>query len=134
MNEFIFNRDVERRDDLLGIRGEWAALKNSHSVRDFDYIDVHILKELIENKYIDPLDTQNESPSVEEMFLFMNKYPIIRAKGYAVSPFRKDYRVSIDTLFVPKRFVSRRFKQEFLSFCASADELTAKPRLHAWWD
>ncbi len=121
MSEFIFNRDVKRRDDLLGIRGEWADLKNSHSVRDFDYIDVHILKELIDHKYIDPLDTQNESPSVEEIFVFMSKNPIVQAKGYAVSPFRKDYRVSIDTLYVPKRFVSRRFKQEFLSFCASAD-------------
>lgn len=135
MSDFIFNRNVEHRDEILGIPGEWSTTQGSGGgVRRFDFIDVHILQALIESKYIDPLDNHNNSPCVEELFEFMSKYPAVRVQGYAVSPFRKDYRVSLDTLVVPKPFVPRRLKQEFLRFCATADEIAAKPRLYAWWD
>jgi hypothetical protein len=135
MDDFIFNRNVEHRDELLGIPGEWSATKGSGGgIRRFNFIDVHILQALIESKYIDPHDNHNNSPRVEEIFEWMSKYPAVRAQGYAVSPFRKDYGVSLDTLAVPGRFVPRQLKQEFLRFCAAADEIITKPRLYAWWD
>jgi hypothetical protein len=57
MSDFIFNMDYEKRDKLLGVTGEWIAKRGSGSIRRFDYIDVRILMQLIENKYIDPLDS-----------------------------------------------------------------------------
>lgn len=134
MSDFNFNRNAEQRDKLLGLPCEWSAGRGAGGIRRFDFIDIRTLRELIESKYIDPLDNHNNSPRVEEIFEFMSKYPVVRAQGYAVSPFRSDYRVSLDTLSVPKRFVPRSLKQEFFSFCATADEITAKPRLYAWWD
>ncbi|MEK3699089.1 hypothetical protein NYE33_19135 [Paenibacillus sp. FSL R10-2199] len=132
--DFIFNMDYERRDRLLGITGEWIAKRGTGSVRRFEFNDVRVLKQLIENNYIDPLEAHNSSPSVEKMFNFMATYPNVLTKGYATSPLRKDYRVTLDTLFVPKEHVTRTLKHDFVAFCTKTDECEMEGDLYAWWD
>ncbi|OPZ88523.1 MAG: hypothetical protein BWY74_03105 [Firmicutes bacterium ADurb.Bin419] len=89
---------------------------------------------LLIQRFIDPEDCQNEAPSVKEIFGFMCKYPQVIAFGYAVSPKRKDYRVSIEGIYVPQEKVTLQLKEDFIKFCQNADELLTEDKLYAWWD
>ncbi|TXK85127.1 hypothetical protein [Paenibacillus sp. N3.4] len=134
MGDFSFNMNYENRDKLLGISGEWIFKRGSGSIRRFDFIDVSILKQLIENKFIDPIESHNSSPSIEQIYGFMARFPHVMAKGYVTSPLRIDYRVSLDALFVPKKHITQQLKQDFIAFCVKADELETDEYLYAWWD
>jgi hypothetical protein len=92
------------------------------------------LEQLISNKFIDPEDQQNNSPRVKDIYNFMKNNPQVYAYGYAVSPKRKDYRVSIEGLVVNKKDVSEDLKQAFFDFCKTADEIHIDDGLVSWWD
>ncbi|NOU99319.1 hypothetical protein [Paenibacillus planticolens] len=134
MGDFIYNMNYEERDKLLGISGEWEVGSGFKSVRKFDFINIGILKQLVDDRFIDPDESHNSSPSIEKIFNFMTKYPRVLAKGYATSPLRRDYRVSLDTLFVPKSHVTMTLKQDFVEFCTRPNEFEMKGNLYAWWD
>ncbi|NQX71359.1 hypothetical protein HQN90_35275 [Paenibacillus alba] len=68
MGIFDFNMDFEQRDRLLDISGEWIAKRGSGSIRRFEFIDFNTLKELIENKYINPLESHNTSPTIAKIY------------------------------------------------------------------
>ena len=45
---------------------------------------------------IDPMDRQNDAPPINEIMAFIEEHPNFYAHGYAVSPKRDDYRVSLE--------------------------------------
>jgi len=129
------NRDVARRDALLGITGQHA----SGGIIRYEELDGARLATLIDEGFADPECTQNESPTIAEFLSFLREYPEARVYGYAVSPERSDYRVSIEGATVdlgqvaPSRAAALR--AAFARLGETADEKeTYGDALHCWWD
>ncbi len=132
-NDFKFNKDYKARDKLLGINIDWSKAENG-GIEPFQKLDVVTFEQLIKQKHVNPAEIQNESPTAKEFFIFMMKYPQVQAYGYAVSPFRGDYSVRIEGLFVPSQYVTEQLKKNFLDFCKGADQLSTDGDLRSWWD
>jgi hypothetical protein len=130
---FEFNREYERRDFILGIEVDWNV-ETSGGIKQFDLLEVAMLEKLFNERFIDPSDTQNESPLMQHFYDFMKRNPNVLAYGYAVSPKRDDYRVTIVGLRVPADDVTPQLKKGFIDFCKGADELMTDRELLSWWD
>lgn len=131
-DDFVMNTDVGRRDKVLGINVDWDG--HVGGIVRLDRIGVTTLETLFRERFVDPNDSQDEAPSASELLAFMQKHPEVLAHGYAVSPDREDYRVTIDGLSVQSSFATAELKLAFLEFCKDADELDLKNGLRAWWD
>lgn len=131
---FNYNLDYGIRDSLLKLEVDWEDKMNR--VVKFEPFRIDILESLINEKFINPQDRQNNSPTVNEMLGFMRKYPAVFAYGYAVTPKRRDYRVSLEGLAVNQEDVTEELKKAFLGFCKSATEIHTEDvnGLLSWWD
>ena len=95
---FKYNIDYKRRDalifgDICQPEEKWVG-----GIKQFS-ISPSVLKQLIEERFIDPEDSQNDSPTAREFSEFFDNASDPdewRAHGYAVSHDREDYRISIE--------------------------------------
>jgi len=126
--EIELNRDVELRSKILGLSGEYSG-----GCESFE-IGVAQLKELFDNNFIEPLSRHNDAPENEEILGFMEAYPDFKAGGYAVSPERHDYRVSIDRIVLDRKPTPDEMI-EFTQMCRYADEFQCDlTGCFAWFD
>lgn len=129
------NQDLARRAELLHLKK--ADAKADYA--KYDGLDVRRLGALIEERFVVPQQSQNESPSVGTFFEFMQAFPEVTAHGYVIGPGRADYRVSIEGISCKLGAVkdaARRdaIRSAFLELCASANQVDdEKTFLHAWW-
>jgi hypothetical protein len=73
---------------------------NSDCAR-FSGMSLECLKELIENGFADPNETQNDSPDIASYVEFLeqhSKYSKLTLHGYIITPTRSDVRVSVEGL------------------------------------
>lgn len=130
---FVPNRDYKRRDQLLGLSVDWEH-ENKGGIEPFERAPLSVIAALYEEHFLDPLESQNASPTAGEILAFMCRYPAVLASGYVVSPKRDDYRVSIDWIEVPFLSVTPSLKSEFEALCQDADEIDTSADLSCWWD
>jgi hypothetical protein len=130
---FIFNALYKHRDNLLGIETNWKTEDNG-GIEEFIGIDILTLNTLINMMFINPEDSHNEAPTATEIQAFMTKYPQVKACGYAVSPYRDDYRTAINEIIVDHEDVTDELRKEFIALAADADEVDTSYDLDAWWD
>lgn len=128
---FTFNRNFELRDEILGIEKDWTV---QNEIKYLDEINLDKLEMLLLNGFIDPNDSQNESPTTKTFYEFMNRFPKVLAHGYAVSPYRDDYRITIEGLHVNEADVTKEMKTQFFDLCKDADDYYDKDELYSWWD
>ncbi len=130
---FPFNRDATARDamlpflDLLG-NGETFT----GGAGFFGPLDAGGLALLLDGNWLDPDDRQNAAPSAWDIFPFVCDHPGTHAQGYAVSPDRPDYRVSLETIWSPE--IDDRLRADAIAFCAAADAVETSDHLECFWD
>lgn len=116
----------------------------SGGTRHFTDISVETAQLLIDRGYLDPEDRQNCSPTAQEIIDFINCSTDSRdwwLSGYAVSPARDDFRVTIDSFGIREGL---RLETEdavaFVRFARFADEFCFDMEgskaivAEAWWD
>lgn len=130
--KFNFNHDDKRRCELLGIKypADWSYGGCIH----FKNLNNENFNLLAMENFIDPYDSQNDSPTADEFREFINKYPEVTAHGYAVSPDRYDYRVTIEGIEY-YGIVSKEMLIDFINLCRYADEFIIEDdMLYCWFD
>jgi hypothetical protein len=132
---WALNRNHARRDELLGT----AHVRYSGGIKPFAGLAVDALAALFAERFVDPACRQNEGPAAGDVLRFIQRWPCVTARGYAVSRRREDYRVSLDGLECDLRRVPaaerEKLRAEFALFCRGADEYSDDAeRLFAWWD
>lgn len=126
------NRDYEKRDKI--IFGAYEPNEYSGGIRRFQRLSFDKVKELMDNNFIDPNDTQNLAPAASVFYSFLKKYPFYCVGGYVVSPDRYDYRISFDELERGSNadiIVAPDEDSDFNSFAENADE---KGAYACWFD
>lgn len=125
------NKNVKRRDKILF--GSADVDYKFGGIEHFRGIDCDTLEQLLEEDFIDPEECQNCSPSTEEFFEFMKRHPEFTAHGYAVSPKRSDYRITIEGIESDEDCNNQEVLEDFIGLCRFADEFCIHPP-YAWWD
>jgi hypothetical protein len=137
---FIFekhNKDAQTlikkynvRDQLLGNPSYVAG-----GIAYFNGLDHTTLQKLVDLKFADPDETQNDSPCINFFLEFIKTYPTIKAHGYIVHPSRDDARVSIEGLLCESDFIPEDLVNKFKNVFHDADELEANSKkLRCWYD
>lgn len=131
--KFDFNIDVDKRDEIL-FGDKYDRDKYFCGTRQFNDLDVDSLTKLVELRYIDLAEHQNESPTVAEILDFMQKHPLFQCHGYAVELERSDYRVSIEGVR-RNGAVTMEMLVDFLSLFNGADKMVVSDDyLYCWYD
>ena len=162
MSNFKFNKDYNLRDQIIfgepyngNIKpnfkdksfNDFLELVNKYysgGIRRFDDLTIENLQELSGKKFIDEEDRQNEGPMVKKILSITSKIKEndssakIFFHGYAVSPDRDDYRVSIDAITVSTEncnIIEDEIYAPLREMCSNADDLDIdENELYAWWD
>lgn len=135
---FVYNQDYQTRDIIIfDTNIHWPKI--SGGVYGFDKLSIEKLQQLVDLGFASPIEIHNYSPAIIELLTFariqQRKGFTFTFMGYVVSPFREDYRVSIDGI-VFDGTCSEELIQDFEDFVGySPDDLYLKPNyLLAWWD
>jgi len=131
--EFQPNRNVARRDALLF----GAQASEDYSCRNFSGLGRGTFRALISERFLNPLESHNESPQYGEFLRFMEKHPQAKifAIGYAIGLERSDYRISIEGL--EGKELSDEALRDFDSSFSNADEFildVANRKARCWYD
>jgi len=137
---FTMNKNCERRDEVLwGRSGDYAL----GGVERFDFLDWKTAQQLIDEGFANPEDAQNCAPTFKEFVDWAKrveeKYGAnVVLYGYAVSPSRSDYRVTIEGCYI-EEMVDVEDRDELLLECVMrfrfADEFHIdRYRFSCWYD
>lgn len=100
----------------------------------FDELSWGQLRDLLANDFLHPMDAHHTSPTVEEILIFMEKYPQSSAHGYIMSPFSNDSSIIIEGVSCQDHITSE-MKKDFEQTFKNADEFIANPQeLYCWYD
>ena len=126
---FEYNKDIETRDRI--IFGKYQPEEYHGGIRRFSELDAEVLEKLIEEKFIDPEDCQNLSPTAWEFFNFMKQYPWWMAHGYVVELKRPDYRMTIEGIETEMEPHDPEELCEYSKLCGDADDFQTT---YCWYD
>ena len=138
---FIFNRRMKSNGDVEVSR-EPVYYGGSFTLVGLSARDMRVLIAL---DFMDPDEAHNRAPYIWQLVDFGEKYPFVRFGGYAVSPDRKDYRISIENIdfHVYKGELEKYpdFTRDFTRIAKGSDESfidssgpESDARFYAWFD
>ena len=127
---FLFNRTAAERDRIVRISD--PAEYQRGGVAHFDGLDRVRLALLLQRRFIDPYERQNEAPNAWQIFQFMCSHPTVRAAGYVVSADRGDYRTSIEAIMSPT--IDAPLRADTRTFCTDTDGLELDASMECYWD
>lgn len=94
---FKYNKDSKLRDSMLpNPHFNYGGDASDYSLFSFDNLGAVKLGALIKLGFADPEECQNDSPTIGDILKFLKANPSCTAHGYAVSPERDDYRISVE--------------------------------------
>lgn len=125
------NKDVNKRDMIL-FGEEYNKDEYIGGARRFSDITLENLKRLVDEDFISLYEAQNSSPTTEEFIDFMESHPGFTVFGYAISPERCDYRITIEGI-QSNEMPDEETLIDFVSNFRWADEFEYDPP-YAWWD
>lgn len=131
------NMDVIERDTI--IFGGYDLEQYWGGIRQFD-CTVETINELLEKGFIDAEECHNCSPSTAD-FIGIAETEGMEASlgGYAVSPERSDYRVTLTDITIEFDAKNTDLLVEMIGHLRYADEFDMSIndgvcRIYAWWD
>ena len=129
---FNMNGDVETRDRFLF--GEYnKEAYECGGVREFSGISLKDIDFLMENNFLDPEDSPGVFPTAKDIRDFIAKNPEYSAFGYAVSPERRDYGITLNGIERKDgKITDINELKTFVEFARDADEFDMDG--YACWD
>ena len=125
-------KDYRIRDSMLN-RTTSLDDGNRYDILYFDGLKAETLEKLIEMGFADPQDSQNNAPNIATILEFLKRNPSFTAHGYAVTPHRSDYRISLEG--VEANFADDSEVAEFIELFRHADDFkSAADYQYAWFD
>lgn len=133
---FKYNMDYKRRDELIFGDACQPEEKWAGGIKRFS-VSPSVLKQLIEERFVDPRDAQNDSPTAQDFSDFFDRVTTPdewMVNGYAVSYDREDYRVSIEGCVTDSRLELNDLAA-FAKLFRHADEFeVTPPGARCWYD
>jgi len=106
MEHKLYKADSRQRDLIL--KGFFDSKEYFGGTKRFSKLPLELLELLVIEGHADPEDYQNEAPAIKDLLAFAKQMSekgyYFFFGGYAVSPDREDYRISIDTINIKYYF------------------------------
>jgi hypothetical protein len=135
----MYKADHRQRDLIL--KGFFDSKEYVGGTKRFSKLPLELLELLVLEGHTDPEDYQNNSPSIKDLLVFAKQMSekgyYFFFGGYAVSPSRDDYRVSIDTINIKYYFDnSNHLNNKIIEkFFKDADEKDVEQgNMRFWYD
>ena len=126
------NTDTNTRDQIL-FGENFNEAKYIGGVRSFENLPAAIMKKLLELNFATEEDAQNDMPCIKKLMEYADTHENITFNGYAVSPKRDDYRISIET--IKQDFTTPKDRDDFTEMFRLADDFDAdEDQGYAWYD
>lgn len=126
------NTDANARDQIL-FGEDFDKSKYIGGVRSFENLPAATMKQLLELNFATEEDAQNNMPCIKKLMEYTATHENVTFNGYAVSPKRDDYRISIETIM--QDFTTVKDRDDFTEMFRLADEFEAdKDQGYAWYD
>jgi hypothetical protein len=125
--------DFEERDKFIVANMQTRLQEKGYDIFWFEGLSYKDLLTCIKKGWADPEETQNSSPSIQELADFLEDNPAFKAHGYVVSPGREDRRISLEGVKACRR-PSPRSVQAFFGMFRQADECDIVMPYRAWYD
>jgi len=128
----LTEKELENRREILG---KFIASGMGTEYESYMGVDLKTLKKLKEEGFLDPKDFQNDAPTAGEFMEFMERFPEVRAHGYAIGGKRYDSRVTIEGLHY-EGIMSNELIGVLINELREADEFELDPEkgFRVWWD
>lgn len=134
MSNFKYNQDDQRRMEIIKPNLlENDKLQSYSDLIPFDSLKKEQLQKLIDEKFANPHEAQNDAPSNQEFLSFMTEHPDFVVEGYAVNKRREDYRISITAIKHKDGRIEASDIAAFKHFVRNADEIDTITG-YAWFD
>jgi hypothetical protein len=131
--------DYRQRDLIL--KGFFTDKDYFGGVKHFKRLPLELLELLVLEDHADPNDKQNDAPTIRDLITFARQ---LKDKGYdfyfggyATSPDREDYRVSVDTIEISFYFdngnhLNNKIIKKFFEKADEKEETDAN--FYFWYD
>ena len=135
-SSLAYSRDSQMRDRLIfGISVDWED--QIGGIKNFYHLTISQLEQLLAQQFAYPGDRHNLAPAIAAFLEFGRTQERngleVNFIGYAVDPWRSDYRVSIQGINCQGNICESQIEQ-FSQFTQLASELTIElQRLRAVW-
>src|SRR5262249_26540474 len=114
--------------------GPFAEFGTTADIFFFQGVPAEVVAQLLTERYLDPDERQNASPSASEFFAFMQRHPGMLAHAYATCTEREDDRVTIEGVSY-RGTVSQDLRREVVQLFGSADECRVDASgVYVWFD
>ena len=125
------NKNYQLRDKI--IFGE--NIPKYIDICHFNNLNLKQLEQLINYNFIELDEYQNNSPTTQEIYDFMKKYPDYIAHGYVVTINRNDYRTTLEGIEKYNKFMSLQEERDFYELFSQADDLVIEDfYIYCWYD
>lgn len=129
---FEYKYDDKRRCELLGLA--YPPRYGLGGIAEFRDLKREQFEALLEENFLYPLDRQNEAPTAQEIYEFVEQYPEVTVHGYIIAPNRSDYRVTIEGIEYHGN-VSDKMRKDYTSMFRHADDFVCdSDYLYCWFD
>ena len=125
-------KDYKIRDSMLD---RTTSLNDGgrYDIFWFEGLKAETLEKLIQMGFADPQDAQNDAPDIGTILAFLKRNPSFTAHGYAVTPHRTDYRISLEG--VEANFADKSEVIDFVDLFRRADDFRISDDYqYAWFD
>lgn len=129
--------DADKREQILFGRSYDEGSYSCGGTCHFDDMTVAKAEELMRLGYMDPEETQNDSPTVQQFVDFIKGYgnpDSWRLHGYAVSPLREDVRVSVEGIESVERIDTDALLEFAIANRYAAELLCSDGMAYCWYD
>ena len=124
--------DTNARDQIL-FGENFDETKYPGGIRSFEDLSAATMKKLLELNFATGEDAQNAMPCIKELMEYADVHENVTFNGYAVSPKRNDYRISIEA--IKQDFTTTKDRDDFTEMFRLADEFEADETSgYAWFD
>ena len=126
------NTDANARDQIL-FGEDFDKSKYIGGIRPFENLPTATMKQLLELNFATEEDVQNNMPCIKELMEYAATHENVTFNGYAVSPKRDDYRISIEAIM--QDFTTVKDRDDFTEMFRLADEFKVyETQGYAWYD
>lgn len=125
------NKNYQLRDQIVFT----GNVPDYNDIKHFTHLSLLQLQQLIDLDFIELTECQNNSPTTQEIFNFMAKYPQYTAHGYVVTIKRPDYRITLEGVEKFRGLSSTQEATDFYKLFSNADALEVTDNnIYCWYD
>ena len=126
--------DYQMRNDIIKQYQDKTLMGGDPDLMHFTELPFQVAKKLEKMGFVDPMESQGESPTAEKMMKFIEEHPKFWLHGYLITEKRDDTRITFEGVGCGNDYDEKDLKDFTKMFRHADDFVIEHERLWAWYD